>query len=483
MTDADKGAPFMKSSLLIAAGLAIAFPIAASPAATSAGMSAADRQFGAAYHADIVRQYGGALTGPAADMLIRVGRRVAVESGLSRTGDDFTVTLLDTPEFQALATLGGYIYATRGLLALMNDEAELAAVLGHEVGHVAKRHVRQGQQRHTMSNIFAISMGIVGGAPVGRLAGKAMVDLNLGFSRGDEFVADDLGVRYLAAAGYDPAAAVDAFTAMQRYDESLERFSFKQPGEKAAKSDHPETAARIARARQEAGKTGKQGQGDRNRAAYLAAIDGLAYGTKAEDGFFDGQEFKLPQQRMAFTIPSRTIVATSDRGISITAPGSSALFSEQWLEGPFTRAPDEVLIRAGALQRFAIQSGTINGLEVRYAAGLGENEAGAVDIDAIVYRDPVQRRIYSITTWAPQGAGLGPFRSMVESVRAIPAGEAIDLRPPRLKIVTVQPGDTIERLAAQMAVPDDALAQFLLINGLDPGASLTPGMSVKLLRR
>ncbi|ATE65015.1 M48 family metalloprotease [Rhizorhabdus dicambivorans] len=473
----------MRSSLAIALMLAASCPIVGEAAAPS-GMSEADKRVGAASHADVVRQYGGAMTGPAADMLTRVGRRVAVEARLSRTGDDFTVTLLDTPEFQALATMGGYIYATRGLLALMNDEAELAAVLGHEVGHVAKRHVRLGQQRQTMSNIFAISMRIVGGAPVGQLAGKAMVDLNLGFARGDEYVADDLGVRYLAAAGYDPAAAADAFGAMQRYQDSMARFSLRQPGEKTPKGDHPETAARVARARQEAAKTGKQGQGERNRAAYLAAIDGLAYGTKAEEGFFDGHEFKLPQQRMAFTIPPDTLVTTSERGVSITARGSQAQFSEQWLEGPFSGAPDEVLSRAGAIQRFRIQSAKINGLEVRYAAGLGETPAGRpVDIDAIVYRDPIQRRIYSITTWAPEGAGLGPFAAMVESVRSIPAGERIDLRPPRLKIVTVQPGDTIERLAAQMAVPEDGLAQFLLINGLEPGAALTPGTSVKLLQR
>lgn len=477
----------MTSKLLIVAAFAAALPAGQSWAAEPAGMSQADKQFGAQSHADILREYGGALGGPAAEMLTRVGRRVAVESGLSRTGEDFTVTLLDSPEFQAVATLGGYIYATRGLLALMNDEAELATVLSHEVGHVAKRHVRAGQQRQTMSNIFTISMAIVGGMAVGKQAGKVMANLNLGWSRGDEFAADDLGVRYASAAGYDPGAAVDALGAMQRYQDDMQRFVLKRPNEKIVKGDHPETAARIARAKGEAAKTGRVGQGERGRAAYLAAIDGLPYGSRAVDGFFDGAEFKLPQQRIAFTVPSGTMVTTTDRSISIMAPGSSATFSEEFLDGAFSGAPHEVFDRIRVAKRFPIQSAKLNGLELRYAAGRAKKMMGkateTVDVDAVIFRDPVQRRIYSLVTEAPEGAGLGPFRTMVESVRAIPPGEAIDMRPPRLRIVTVQPGDTVATMAARMAMPDDALAQFLLINRLEPNAVLQPGTSVKLVQR
>lgn len=472
----------MKSSLLTALSLVIALPLAAQ-AAAPAGMSAADRRQGALSHPEVMRGYGAAMSGPAADMLTRVGRRVAIASGLSQTGEDFTVTLLDSPEINAFATLGGYIYATRGLLALMNDEAELAAVLGHEVGHVAKRHVRMGQQRRTMSTIFAGAMRIVAGPQIGTLSGAAMYDLNLGFSRSDEFAADDLGVRYAAAAGYDPGAAADALHAMQRYEMDMNRFQLVKPGEQTSKGDHPDTAERVARARREAGKTGRSGQGQRERADYLAAIDGLPFGSQSDNGILDGRELKLPLYRIAFTVPAGVMMSTSDRGVTMTGPGSRAYFTEEWLEGPFSDAVNELFDRIGPVQRFATQSAILNGLEVRYAPGRAESEQGSIDIDVLVFRVPDQRRVYSLITQAPAGAGLGPFRAVVDSIRRMAPNEAADLRPLKLRIVTVQPGDTIEGLAARMAVGDEGLAQFLLLNDLDRQATLSPGTSVKLVKR
>src|SRR4051812_9846875 len=103
--------------------------------AQAQAISAGDKRSGAEAHPQLVQQFGGAMKGPTADYVTRVGRKIAVQSGLSNSERDFTVTLLDSPINNAFAIPGGYVYVTRGLLAAMNDEAELASVLGHEVGH------------------------------------------------------------------------------------------------------------------------------------------------------------------------------------------------------------------------------------------------------------------------------------------------------------------------------------------------------------
>ena len=473
----------MKSSLLVAAGLVLVGPLSPGRAADQMLMSAADRKYGAENHAGILRENGGAMTGPAADMLMRVGRRVAVESGLSRSGDDFTVTLLDTADINAFATLGGYIYATRGLLALMNDEAELAVVLGHEVGHVAKRHVRSGAQRRTASNIFAGIATITLGPQIGRLTGQAAVRIDRGFSRADELAADDLGVRYAASAGYDPAAGADALDAMRRYEVDRERFTGPPTKEALSKSDHPETAERVARARLEAGKIGRASQGQRERSAYLAAIDGLAYGPKTDNGVLDGQEFKIPQLGIAFTVPAGVELSANEKAVTLTARGSQALFAEEWLDGGLADMVDQKFAKLGIVEHHRPQIASVNGMRISYAPGRAEGRKGPLDVDVVIYAAPERRRTFSLVTYAPAGAGLGPFTSMVESVRPMAAGEAEKVRPTRVKIVEVAAGDTVATLASRMAMTDGGTETFLLVNDLTVDAVLHLGMQVKLLLR
>ncbi|MBD3761997.1 M48 family metalloprotease, partial [Rhizorhabdus sp.] len=149
-------------TILIATCLSLSvLPAAAHAQAQS--ISAGDKKMGAEAHPQLVQQFGGAMKGPAADYVTRVGRKIAVQSGLSNSERDFTVTLLDSPVNNAFAIPGGYVYVTRGLLALMNDEAELASVLGHEVGHVAARHAAKRQQTATLTQILAGVVGAVAG--------------------------------------------------------------------------------------------------------------------------------------------------------------------------------------------------------------------------------------------------------------------------------------------------------------------------------
>ena len=142
-----------KRTLAVAAALALTVLPQQPVFAQATSISAGDKAQGAQAHPQLLREYGGALSGKQADYVRRVGQRIAVQSGLSNAQSDFTVTLLNSPVDNAFAVPGGYVYVTRNLLALMNDEAELASVMGHEVGHVAARHSRGRQNTSTAVGI------------------------------------------------------------------------------------------------------------------------------------------------------------------------------------------------------------------------------------------------------------------------------------------------------------------------------------------
>ncbi|MGE0775046.1 MAG: M48 family metalloprotease, partial [Sphingomonadaceae bacterium] len=184
-------------------------------AQTVRSISASEKAQGAKAHPELLKEFGGAYRGPQAAYVERVGKKIAVQSGLSNSERDFTVTLLDSPVNNAFAIPGGYVYVTRQLLALMNDEAELASVLGHEVGHVAARHSNKRSTTSTLGGILAAGIGVLtGSSELGQIAGYGAQFYTLRFSRTQEYAADDLGIRYLRGAVYDPYAAADMLASL-----------------------------------------------------------------------------------------------------------------------------------------------------------------------------------------------------------------------------------------------------------------------------
>lgn len=258
---------------IIAAGLMLA----ASPVAAQS-ISASDKATGARANPQLLAEYGGAYTGPQAAFVRRVGQRVAVQSGLSNAQGDFTVTLLDSPVENAFAIPGGYVYVTRQLLALMNSEAELASVLGHEVGHVAARHSAKRNTRSQIGGIAAAVVGRVTGSDlVTRGVGTAAQLYTLGFSRSQEYEADGLGVRYMTAAGYTPYAAADILAQLDAEQQLGGAISGQRGGQPTFLSTHPNGPDRVARARKLAEATGKPDTTEMQDTAFLRMLDGLPY--------------------------------------------------------------------------------------------------------------------------------------------------------------------------------------------------------------
>lgn len=478
----------MKKFLLLTA-VALALP-SAPILAQAQSISASDKRQGAEAHPQLVQQFGGAMKGPAADYVARIGKKIAVQSGLSDSERDFTVTLLDSPVDNAFAIPGGYVYVTRGLLSLMNDEAELASVLGHEVGHVAARHAAKRQKTETLTQVLAGVVGAVAGnSGMGNLVGKGAglgADLiTKGFSRTQEYQADDLGVAYLARAGYDPNASSDMLAVLGQEQTLEARISGQSNAIPTWASTHPNSVDRVRRARQKAAATGAAGRGVRNRDALLDAVEGLTYGDDPSKGYVEGREFRLPVQRLAFTVPEGFNLANGDEAVVVSGSQGQASFSggtlgmgglDDYIRQQFGRLSTN--IRYGAFQ-----SGKARGVDFRYAIGEANSQAGPLDVGVFAYRPDNGATAYHFITLTRSGMGAGPFVSLVESMRKLTPAEAAATKPLKVRVIRVKAGDTPQSLARQMSVTDFQLDRFLVLNGLDANAALKPGDRVKLIVR
>ncbi len=471
-------------SLLAAVALALLAPAGA---AQSPGFGARDRQLGAEANPQLTAQFGGAYDGPQAAYVRQVGQRIAAQSGLAARPSDYTVTLLNSNVNNAFAIPGGYVYVTRNLVALMNNEAELAFVMGHEIGHVAARHAQKRETRSAISGIGAALLGaITGSNTLGNLAGRGAQLYTLGYSRDQEREADSLGVRYLARAGYDPGTAANILDALEAQTAIDARLAGRE--QKAAStwlSTHPATGDRVARVEREAATLRTAGARTVNRDAFLNAIDGMLYDEDPAQGVVEGRSFRHPGLRIAFDAPAGFQLQNSPDAVIGAAPGQG-----QFKFGGAMLPPGETLDSFSArVWRAAAgdqASGTsevrridIGGVETAVSGLRAQSNGGPVDVTLAVYRwDP--RQVYTLLTIAPAGRDPG-FDTMVRSVRRLTAADAAQVRARRIAVVTVRPGDSVASLSTRMAYDDDRPARFAVLNGIPANAQLVPGDRVKLI--
>ncbi|MFL5332408.1 MAG: M48 family metalloprotease [Geminicoccaceae bacterium] len=431
----------------------------------------------------------------------KVGNRVKNASELA--DQPFTFTVLDSDVVNAFALPGGYVNVTRGLLALTNNEAELAGVLGHEIGHVTARHTAQrydqaqvGQLGATAAQLAGLLLGgYLGGSQGAQLGGQAAGQIGSlgaqayvqGYSREQEFQADQLGIRYLGAAGYDPGAMATFLATLQAEDAYQQRTAGGQ-GEDSPLGDwfrsHPRTPERVARA-VEAVNLETPGARETGRPALLVAIDGMLYGEDPAQGVIRGRSFQHPQLRIGFEAPPGFKLQNSPRQVA-GADGKGRYMVFDMAEG----AGGDLL---GYLQGSWIskqhlqdlQSVDLGGREAAVGFGrvtLGSRPAQAMFAAVRGQGSAVYRFIYADTGGFDR-SDLADFEQSLRTFRTLSAAEIADLKPMRLRVVPVGPGDTLDSFARRMQVPADTdpRALFVLLNGLDRGREMRPGDQVKII--
>lgn len=439
-------------------------------------------------HPALVQQLGGAETGPRAAYVESIGRRVSTYSGVANPGQALHFTTLNSAVENAFSVPGGYVYVTRQLLTLMDDESELAFALGHEVGHIAANHahVREAYaQRSTYGWLGQILGAVFGGGPFGNyFQARAKLDL-LSFSREQEYQADQLGIRYLIAAGYDPAGGPEILAALSRQSALQARLSGRsnrQTPEWA--STHPLSENRMQVALQEARATGRLGKGIRNRDIFLNEIEGITVDDDPAQGIIDGPTFTHPDLRIQFRVPPGYLMSNGTYAVTISGSAGKAQFSG----GRYVGTLDSYILHVfqqlteGPMQ-LAIptpQRTVINGMPAAYTTARVTTDSGIVDVSVVAYQWDAQR-VYHFVTLTQGGYGLGPFVPLINSLRRIPPEEAAAIRPRIIHVVTVARGDTVQSLASRMAYRDFQLDRFLALNGLAANSVLAPGQKVKLI--
>ncbi|HNJ47632.1 MAG TPA: M48 family metalloprotease, partial [Novosphingobium sp.] len=302
----------------------MALPVAQAATSTVQSISEKDKQEGAKAHPQLVEEFGGAETGTQAAYVESVGKNIAVQSGLSNATGDFTVTLLNSPVNNAFAIPGGYIYSTRQLVALMNNEAELAAVMGHEVGHVAARHSAKRQSAATRNAVIGVlgtllTGALLGNSGIGQLLQQGFMQgsqlLTLKYSRKQETEADNLGVQYLNSAGYDPRAMSTVLQSLANQTALEAKLMGTTDRVPEWASTHPDPASRVRAALARAGASSK---GKTNRDLFLSKIGGLTYGDDPKQGVVDGRKFTHPDMRLAFETPNGFYMVNGTRAVAIT---------------------------------------------------------------------------------------------------------------------------------------------------------------------
>lgn len=399
----------------------------------------------------------------------------------------FTFTLLDSDMVNAFAIPGGYVYVTRGLMALANNEAEFAGVVGHEIAHITARHSAQQATQGTFAALAAAAIGVAlqdqQAAQIANMGAMAWVT---SYSRAQELEADQLGIRYLTRAGYDPLAMASFLQQLSRETALSRQLAFQDGASDPASgwfSTHPRTQDRVAAAAQSARAEVTNPRVGRD--VYLRKIDGMIYGDSPEQGYVRGRTFSHPQLRLTFQVPEGfRMINGSDQLIAINEQGAAIRFDADKLTGGQSMTGYIANTWLGGKQQpVGLERITVNGMEGATASLRGQGQNGPVDLRLVAVRwdnQTVYRFLF--VTPANLTAGLSePFRRTTYSLRQLSQSEAAALRPLRLRVVEVRAGDTIASMAGRMAFDDFRRERFMVLNGLQSDNDLRPGMLVKIV--
>jgi predicted Zn-dependent protease len=424
----------------------------------------------------VARNFGGIYEAPDLERRLSaiLARLVPVSDA---PGVRYSVSVLNTPVVNAFALPDGQLFVTRGLLALANDEAEAAAVLAHEMAHVSARHaaarIEQAQNALLGSRVL---QAVTGDRQLSQAVLTSSALSLASFSRAQELEADQIGIRTVFRAGFDPYGAI-------RLLENMERSGGLRPtgggsGDGGFLATHPSTPERLATALATARQFAGPDVGARDRDTYLRVVDGMLYGDDPRSGLVRGREFLHPQFGFAFTAPSGFTLENTQRAVLGVGPDGAA-FRFDTVRVPPTVALTEALSASAQpdLAMEGIEPLDIPGLTG--ATGVGRAPGWVFRFVLARLGNEVYRFIFATRTLSPELDQA--FIAAGRSFRRLTPQDVAAIRPLRVRTVTVGPFDTIDGLAGRMAGDDRKVERFLVLNGIDRTRALQAGSRVKII--
>lgn len=427
--------------------------------------------------AQVKKQYTVYPSKPLQDYVNRVGQKLAQQS--HRPQLEYHFTVLDSPEINAFALPGGYVYITRGILAYLNSEAELAAVLGHEIGHVTARHgVRQQSATQaanigiTIASIFVPTLNTNGGRNLTNLLGSALLS---GYGRDHELEADRLGAEYLARTDYDPQAIVKVIGVLKNQemqDIELAKVEGRQPRRyHGVFASHPDNDTRLQQAVSEAGgKVVAHPFAGRNE--FLTATDGIVFNDSVEQGVVRNNRFAQPELGISLQLPAGWQVHNlPDSLVSIAPQGEAQM---QMKMGKPNGSPANVA-RTLAGGNGQIEEVTINQLPAALVY-LPTTTLG------VVYVDQQAFLIQGASKTAPLfDKHKADMLKAIRSFHRLSAEERKQIKPLTVRVITAKAGDTIAKLAQRSPLGQSAESYLRLINALYPSGEPEAGQKIKVI--
>jgi len=440
---------------------------------------------------EVLQQYS-VYENPALQKYVQnVGDKVARNS--HRNNLIYRFTVLDSKEVNAFALPGGYIYITRGLMAYLKSEAELAAVIGHEIGHVTARHSVQQYSANQLTN-FGIALGSIfipgmnqASSQLAQLFGAALLR---GYGREHELEADRLGAEYLARTGYNPKAMLDVISVLKN-QEVFEKELAQAEGREAriyhgVFSTHPDNDTRLQEV-VETAQTLSEATASANYVGYeeyISYMDKLIYGDSPREGILRGRRFFHEELGFSMSFPKKWNVTNRPDRILLTAPGGGALIQISAEDINKKLSPRNFMIQRMGLNNLDDESSlNINGLNAHTGISVINRGQGPQPTRFIVIY--FEQRAYIVAGIAKVANELGKYDHAIldtaKSFHALTKNEEILAKPLRIKVVQADDETRFSNLAKQSPLESQAESQLRLLNAKYPDGEPKKGELLKLV--
>jgi predicted Zn-dependent protease len=431
-----------------------------------------------------IRQQMGVYDAPQLQQYVdRVGQRLARAS--KRPGLAWSFAIVDESAVNAFALPGGYVYLARGILPFLRDEAEMAAVLGHEIGHVDARHSAEAYSKAQLAGGSLALGGVLW--PRGQaVVNAASVGLGLAFlkfGRDAELESDRLGVGYTAAAGWQPAAMQGLLNTLARLDEA----QGSRRGVPNWALTHPPAADRVTKVQEAVAAAGKAST-TTNREEFERAIDGVVFGDSREKGIVRGSDFLHPILRFALRLPDGWEITNSDEQLTAQPKdGAGVAFVLQLVQSAsenLARAADASMTESGFRQTNGSAT-TINGLQAY--AGTFEGTASGQRViarAAFIRHGERQAQLYRLVGLAVANqfdSVESVFSRVIGSFRPLSQQEADRIQPSRMRFHVVRAGETWESIAKSVGDGAVKASTLAIMNGQDPGSAPRAGERIRTI--
>ena len=443
-------------------------------------------QLGASYHPQVMATFGEYPDNNLQNFVQTKGTEIGKIS--HRPNLEYHVKVVDSPVVNAFAVPGGYVYLTRGILAQLNNEAEMMGVLAHEMGHIAARHTVSQQSKQQLAQLLLIG-GMIASekfAQYAQYALQGMQLLFLSFSRDDERQADALGVEYSSKMGYDAHKMADFFKVLQKMS-----LSESEGGVPTFLSTHPDPGDRYNDVNTQATewqKTLNLAEFKVNQDSYLQMINGIIYGEDPRQGYVEGNTFYHPDLKFLFSFPTGWKLENSPLQVIMTPSDQKALMLFTLASQKTLEAAVDSTIAQYQLSLMGSKRTTVNGLQAimtQSKQSVQDQSTGATQtnmvLSAFISYNNLIYVFHGVTTEADFNSYANTFNSSMTTFARLTDASKINVKPKKVQVVKVQRTGTLNDAFAYYRVPQAQYKELSLLNDLELTDQVPAGKLIKII--